>query len=317
MYKFNLSQKVIDIAGVKIGGQPGEWPTVMCGSIFYGGHKIVSDASEGIFDKGAARELLQREEELAEQFGMQRLPDIIGDTTAALIKYVDFVLQYVDGPILVDSASVRTLLETFQRYSGSEVMDRLVYSPIDGHHKNEHFEMIKKLGIKNALLLAFSPEAIMPMQKFELLLGKDWESDLNEGTVKDGLLGRAMASGIENVLVDVGVIDLQGTAWSALGINQVKKLQGLPAGCAPANALFSWQRKHKERLLSPAQVSATGTAVYASTIYWGADFVLYGPMRCAEWAYPACAVNDALMAYGARLSGIRPKEKSHPLYNLK
>lgn len=212
MYKFNLSQKVIDIAGVKIGGQPGEWPTVMCGSIFYGGHKIVSDASEGIFDKGAARELLQREEELAEQFGMQRLPDIIGDTTAALIKYVDFVLQYVDGPILVDSASVRTLLETFQRYSGSEVMDRLVYSPIDGHHKNEHFEMIKKLGIKNALLLAFSPEAIMPMQKFELLLGKDWESDLNEGTVKDGLLGRAMASGIENVLVDVGVIDLQGTA---------------------------------------------------------------------------------------------------------
>jgi tetrahydromethanopterin S-methyltransferase subunit H len=28
MYKFNLSQKVIDIAGVKIGGQPGEWPTV-------------------------------------------------------------------------------------------------------------------------------------------------------------------------------------------------------------------------------------------------------------------------------------------------
>ncbi len=317
MYKYDLPQKVIDIAGVKIGGQPGEWPTVMCGSIFYGGHKIVSDASEGIFNKGAARELLRREGELAEQFGMQRLPDVIGDTPKALIKYVDFVLENVDGPILVDSASVKTLLETFQHYSGSEVMDRLIYSPIDGHHKDEHFEMIKKLGIKNALLLAFSPEAVMPNQKFELLLGKDWEKALKIGVAEDGLLGRAKASGIKNVLVDVGVIDLQGTAWSALAINQVKKLLGLPAGCAPANALYSWQRKHKERLTSPAQISATGTAVYAATIYWGADFVLYGPMRCAEWAYPACAVNDALMAYGARLSGIRPKEKSHPLYNLK
>lgn len=55
----------------------------------------------------------------------------------------------------------------------------------------------------------------MPNQKFELLLGKDWEKALKIGVVEDGLLGRAKASGIENVLVDVGVIDLQGTAWSA------------------------------------------------------------------------------------------------------
>ena len=55
----------------------------------------------------------------------------------------------------------------------------------------------------------------MPNQRFELLLGKGWEKALKIGVVEERVVGEAEASGIENVLVDVGVIDLQGTAWSA------------------------------------------------------------------------------------------------------
>ena len=54
MFRFDKEQLVIDVAGVKLGGQPGEYPTVLCGTIFYGGHKIISDEKEGIFDKDAA-----------------------------------------------------------------------------------------------------------------------------------------------------------------------------------------------------------------------------------------------------------------------
>ncbi|MEM5818410.1 MAG: tetrahydromethanopterin S-methyltransferase subunit H, partial [Desulfitobacterium hafniense] len=46
MFKFTAQQHVYDINGVKVGGQPGEYPTVLIGSIFYRGHKIVSDGQK-------------------------------------------------------------------------------------------------------------------------------------------------------------------------------------------------------------------------------------------------------------------------------
>jgi len=42
MFKFKEKQKIFDIGGVKVGGQPGEVPTLLISSIFYLGHKIVS-----------------------------------------------------------------------------------------------------------------------------------------------------------------------------------------------------------------------------------------------------------------------------------
>jgi tetrahydromethanopterin S-methyltransferase subunit H len=47
MSKFEKEQKVFDSSGVKVGGQPSEYPTVLIGSIFYDGHKIVTDAMKG------------------------------------------------------------------------------------------------------------------------------------------------------------------------------------------------------------------------------------------------------------------------------
>ena len=309
MQKYETEQQVFEIDGVTFGGQPGQHPTVLCGSIFYDGHKIVSDGVEGVFDEGAARELLLAEAEYAEQFGLQRMPDVIGDTPKALIRYTEFVLDTVSGPILVDSASIDTLVATFEYFSHSEVMARLVLSPLDRHTQPEHYEALAAYGVKNALMMVFSPTAVKPKQKLELLLGK--------GTEETGLLAKAREAGIENLLVDVGVIDMMGTAWSAMSILEVNRALGLPTGCAPANALFSWQRTHRDSLSTDRQTAAAGAAVYASTIFSGANFLLYGPMSCAEWAFPACAVSDALMAYGNRLHGIKPTDKSHPLFKLK
>jgi tetrahydromethanopterin S-methyltransferase subunit H len=41
MFKFSRTQHVYKVAGVDIGGQPGEFPTVLIGSIFYSKHTIV------------------------------------------------------------------------------------------------------------------------------------------------------------------------------------------------------------------------------------------------------------------------------------
>ena len=43
MFKFEKEQMVVEIAGRKFGGQPGEYPTALAGTIFYARHKIVED----------------------------------------------------------------------------------------------------------------------------------------------------------------------------------------------------------------------------------------------------------------------------------
>ena len=54
MFKFDKKQEVFDINGVKLGGQPGQYPTVLVGSMFYNRHNIVSDEDKGTFDKAKA-----------------------------------------------------------------------------------------------------------------------------------------------------------------------------------------------------------------------------------------------------------------------
>jgi tetrahydromethanopterin S-methyltransferase subunit H len=50
MFKFNTPQKIYDVGRVKVGGQPGQLPTFLIGSIFWLGQKMVQDANKGIFD---------------------------------------------------------------------------------------------------------------------------------------------------------------------------------------------------------------------------------------------------------------------------
>ena len=54
MFRFERDQKVLNIAGIKVGGQPGEYPCVLIPSIFYEGQKMVLDPIKGEFDKKEA-----------------------------------------------------------------------------------------------------------------------------------------------------------------------------------------------------------------------------------------------------------------------
>jgi len=84
MFKFKAEQKIFEVYGVKVGGEPGQLPTVMIGSIFYHGDKLVKDEKKGIFDKDRAEELLKKEEELAHQTGNPRMVDIVAASTTAM-----------------------------------------------------------------------------------------------------------------------------------------------------------------------------------------------------------------------------------------
>jgi tetrahydromethanopterin S-methyltransferase subunit H len=131
--------------------------------------------------------------------------------------------------------------------------------------------------------------------------------------LREKLLPAAEQAGIENILVDVGILDIPSVSWAAQVIQMIKEEFGYPSGCAPSNALFQWEKVRKQ---GTAAFQAAAAASFALTQFEGADFLLYGPVRFAPWVYPACSAVDGLIAYGGRFSGIRPTSREHPLYKI-
>lgn len=296
MLKFTQPQKICKIGGVLVGGQPSENPTVLIGSIFYRGHRIVSDPEKGIFEKQKAKALLDREAELSAETGNPHIIDVIGDTAPALVNYIEFVATNSTSPILVDASLPKVRMETIRYFANTEIAPRLVYNSIEAHYTEEELACIKDCGIKNAIILAFSTKAVKPKDRVKLL--------------KEDLLGAAQRAGLENVLIDTGVLDIPSISWATQAIWEVKESLGYPSGCSPSNAIYTWKKARG----SPS-FETIATAVLVLPISWGADFIFYGPIGNAPWVYPACAATDAMVAYGGQVIGIHPI-KAHPLYKI-
>lgn len=298
MFEFTQKQKVYDIDGVRVGGRPGENPTVLIGSMFFRGHKVVKDSDKGLFDKGKAKALLDREEDLSAQTGNPRIIDVIADTGEAMINYIEWVAVNYSSPILVDSPVPRARMEAIRHFCGTEVAPRLIYNSLEGHYSEAELDCIRECGTKNAVLLTFTTRACRPKDRVRLLV--------------EDMLPAAERAGLENLLVDVGVLDIPSVGWSTQAIYEVKDNLGYPSGCAPSNAVYQWD-KLRERG-TPA-FESTVSLVYGLPVCWGADFVFYGPTRNAPWFYPACAAVDAMMAYGAMNFKVRVG-REHPLYKI-
>ena len=59
MISFKTTIPTSNIGGIRIGGEFGENPTVLIGSMFYTGHRIVEKRSEGTFDRQRAEILIK------------------------------------------------------------------------------------------------------------------------------------------------------------------------------------------------------------------------------------------------------------------
>lgn len=305
MFKFQREQKNFNINGIRIGGQPGEYPTVLVGSIFYEGHKIVKDAVKGEFDKIQARALIEKNEELSKKTGNPFILDIVGTAPEALTKYVDFVSEVTKAPFLVDSPSAATRIQVMKHIMELGLSDRAIYNSIDYTANSEEIAKLKELNVKSAILMAYNPKYPFPKGRLDILQGS---------AEQKGLLEAAKEAGIENILVDTAVLDAPSIGLAAYAIYLVKNEFGLPAGCGPANGVAMWNRVKND--YGSAGVSSSITASAVSTLMMGADFVLYGMVKYAEIVFPACALVDAMIAYNARNFGIRPKTKDHPLYKI-
>lgn len=280
MLKFEKDQKVIQIGKVKIGGQPGENPIVLVGSVFYRNHDALLDEKTGKIDEKLVEQEINEFLMIIDETGMQAIIDVIGGYGNALIKECSFIADICDQPFLVDGLNDESRIPAMEGLKELGLLDRAILNSIDDHTKVENLAKFKEYGVKNALLLTFGNRYIYPEQKLKFL--------------KEKLIPKAQMAGIENILVDTAVLDLPSICINVDTTRLVKNELGLPTGFAPSNAIYGWDfiKKFGENARFGAISSLMTYCADA-----GSDFILFGPVKYAKYVVPSIAMISGINSY--------------------
>lgn len=300
MFTFDTEQAVYDIDGVKIGGQPGEHPTVMVGSIFYKGDDILADPKTGEFHEEPAREAIRRVEDLSARTGNPAILDVIGDSPEALIKHVDFVAEVTDLPLFMDGPTPTIRAEAAKHVGDIGLQDRVIYNSIESSTKEveTEIEAIQQAGITAAVLLSIDTRNLTLQGRFDAL---------------EKNLAVAERAGVEKTIVDPAVIDIPDSGFAAKAIHEIKNRYGIPAGCSPHNEVIRWEMNDP---MSEHSKMLRQAVANAAIVLMGADFNLYGTIHSAPEMYEVVSSADAYVGYGAQMGERRRPSQDHPLYNI-
>ncbi len=304
MFKFNTPQKIYEIGDIKIGGQPGELPTTLIGSIFYEGQKIVENPKKGVFDRARAEELIRKQEELSDLTGNPCMLDVVCTSIEAARSYIDFVSEATEAPILLD-AYPKVRLEALEYVTEIGLIDRIVYNSIYSPDEAE-IDAIKNSKVEAAILLAYNVKDRTSEGVLSLLNG-------TEGN--PGLLEASERAGITKPLVDTTIFTyIPSVGIGARACLRVKEELGLPAGGAPGNAVSIWEQPEE---LGPDLSKVIYVTPQVVPMVMGADFLLYGVIEAAPWLFPTCAAVDAMVAATDQVEyGLKTLTEEHPLYKL-
>jgi len=306
LFRFKREQRVVNLAGVRMGGQPGELASVLCGTIFYQGHKIVEDEERGIFDRAAAERLVARQEELSDETGCPSVLHIYARSCEAFSRYLDFTEKVWSGPFIIDSADPATRMAAAALASEQGYADKAVYNSISLATDETEARAIRDSELDSAIILAYNPTQPGVEGSLAVL-------ETGGQAREKGLLDAARDMGINNMLIDPAVLPLGSGAGAALRFSVAAKARlGLPVGSGIHNAISSWPWLSRKEALAKRGCDAAAAAMQLLS---AADFLLYGPIEMAEIIFPAAAMADILIAEAVRDLEIAPAE-GHPLERL-
>jgi tetrahydromethanopterin S-methyltransferase subunit H len=337
MFRFEKDQRVHDFNGTRIGGQPGEYPTVLAASIFYNKHEIVTDHRAGIFDEDAAEALWLRCLELSDETAIPHIIQIIAESPAAFERYITW-FETVDPrtAFLMDSSVPEARMHAASFVTEVGLADRAIYNSINGSIVPAEIAELKESAVDTAILLAFNPGNPTVAGREKVLAGGGVAGQ------EKSMLGIAAECGITRPILDTAATPLGlGSGGAYREILAAKALHGLPTGGAYHNMTVSWPwlRRRREEFhklyegreilrkqmlhhyreefeaLRQAVWTApdTGCNLIAGTL--GADLIMYGQIEHCEPMITAQALADIAVLEATRELGIDAKA-DHPFFRL-
>jgi len=304
MYRFATEQKVGEIGGVKVGGQPGEYATVVISSIFQKGDKVFEGKRKEGFNEKRAEELLRTQDRLSRETGVPGMADIVGTSGEEFKRFIDFLSSVSGMPFCIDAWVMKPKIEGAAYCAEKGLLDRMFYNSLTVWEQDIETEIreIYQIGVKHVLLVAFDPGDQMPTGR---VTGTQRLLDAIE----------KVGARFETIMVDTSVMNGPATAFCGEANRLIKEKWGFPAGSAPSNGSYMW--KQAKELWGFKGWAAADAALEAVSSFMWHDFIFSGPMAGAERIFPAVAMADAFLATAVFAETKElPKAEDHPLYKL-
>ncbi len=161
MFSFTKEQKIFEISGIKIGGQPGNLPTVLFGGFFFKG--------EPYFD--TAKQQIKNMYILSNKTGNPVIPDFFIKKEENLEKIIEFIIKEIpkNNPFSVDIIEPDLKIKTLEILSKKNLLKRTIYNSIHIGTTNEERQTLKKYTPEMAIVVAFNPKDKSPDGKIEVL----------------------------------------------------------------------------------------------------------------------------------------------------
>ena len=266
--------KTLDVCGVKFGGQPGENPPVLIGTIFYEKHKILNGTG---FDEKGAERLINKQVEMSDETKIPSVVNVFGTDAEGFRKRIDFAAKHCDLPIMIDSPDYGVRIAGLKHAADVGLCQRIIYNSINLSVNKDEIEALKSSSVDSAIVLAYNPTDSSFEGKIKFL-----ETD---GAFGKGMLDVSKDAGIKNILVDTAMTPLYHGAGIALkSIVSCKSKFGYPTGCATHNAAVSWPWLSGRVAKKIVDVSSN-----VMPVMLGADFVFYGPIEYADRVFDVVA----------------------------
>src|ERR1035437_1401086 len=315
MFKFDRKQEVFDLGGVKFGGQPGEYPTVLVSTMFYGRHKIVSDEDKGIFDKATAETLWNTQVAMSDATGLPYANQIVGETPEAIVNYIKWFVEIdVHTPFLIDSSAGDVRAAAAKYCSEIGVAHRAVHNSINARIEQSEIEVLTESDVEAAIVLAFNATDPTAKGKLDIL-------EVGGSGQTKGMIQIAKECGIKIPLIDVAAMPLgAGSGATIRSIPTIKAKIGLPIGGGFHNmaSAWDWLRKFKKTQPDPKAIympTDIGTNLVAQIA--GSDFLLYGLIENVNQIFPAVAMVDIMLGETAKELGVEIADlANHPVTKL-
>jgi tetrahydromethanopterin S-methyltransferase subunit H len=306
MINFNREQQVIEIEGIKFGGKPGEFPTVLIGSVFHKGDRKVKDEGKGIFDKKKTEELIFKQKELSDKTGNPCMLDVVGTSEVALQKYIEYVTALTPDPFLLNAVSSEIRIKIMKFIEDIGLIEKVIYTSINYTVTEEEIRGLSDVKAKSGIIQSINPRNPRISGMIKILKGED---------IQEGLISKALRAGLKNILLFTSVFEVPSIGVASRGIYELKEIFGLPAGTAPVGVIGRWCTTN-DTFIGDYKKACESIGISLS-IAMGADFIIYGALEKAEYVFPSTAIADAMLSRNSKMIFKNKFDlKDHPISKL-
>ncbi|HBY92684.1 MAG: hypothetical protein M5U01_28795 [Ardenticatenaceae bacterium] len=300
LFRFDNEQKVYDIWGTKVGGQPGERPPLLIANMFQTKDKLVESRKPPRWDKEKAADRIKELEEISAETGIPALVGLVAPTEDEMKAYTEFFLNVSDRlPFGIDTWTEKARLRAAGYVASLGMQARFNYNSITAWDSDipGQIQELKELGIKHIILQPFDMEDKRATGRITSL--RQMLEHINE-------------EDFHSILVDTATMNLPTQGFSLLANRMVKEEFGLPAGNAPANASYMW-KGCLEKWGGEAFRGMDAAMHALSGILWS-DWMVYGPMSGTRRVFAAVAAATAVLTIMGWDEGLElPEDPRHPL----